>query len=109
MEQLAIPPVTSSNQPRAALGTFVCPSSTGGSQVYAFVPLNDFFSNPVQVNFPGTNTFRLTCIGTDGSYNVTYLILVPSTNSATLRPYRCSRPDFPTPAQPALAPSRRFR
>ena len=102
MERLAIPTVTSSNQPRAALGTFVCPSGTGGPQVYTFVPLNDFFSNPVQVNFPGTNTFRLTCIGTDGSYNVTYLILVPSTNAATLRPYASA--GFPFPGATGVNP-----
>ena len=103
MERLAIPTVTSSNQPRAALGTFVGPSNTGGVQDYAFVQLNDFFSNPVLVNSPGTNTFRLTCIGTDGSYNFTYLILVPSTNAATLRPYVSA--GFPYPGATSVGPN----
>jgi len=101
MERTAAAIVTSSNQPRAALGTFVCPN-TGAPQNWTFVPLNDFFSNPVLVNFPGTNTFRFTCIGSDGSYNFYYLILVPSTNAATLRPYLAS--GFPYPGATGVGP-----
>jgi hypothetical protein len=86
MQELANPLATGSNQPLAAIGTFVCPQ-TGGPQDWTFVELKDFFSNPVMVNFPGTNTLRMTCIGTSGSINWSYLIFVPQTNTATLRPY----------------------
>jgi hypothetical protein len=101
MERLANPTATSSNQPRATLGTFVCPN-TGGAQNWTFVQLKDFFSNPVQVSFPGTNTFRNTCIGADGNYNVTYLIFVPNTNAATLRPYLSA--GFPYPGANGVFP-----
>ena len=102
MERMASPTVNSTNQPRAAQGTFVCPSDTGGVQSYTFVPLTDFFSNPVMINYAGTNTFRLTCIGSGGSYNVTYLTLIPSTNTATLRPYLAS--GFPYPGASGVGP-----
>jgi hypothetical protein len=92
-ERTASSTATSSNQARAALGTFVCPADTGGSQSYTFVPLKDFFSNPVEVRYSGVNTFRTTRIG--GSYNFNYLILVKTTNTATLRPYISS--GFPYP------------
>jgi hypothetical protein len=88
-ERLANPTATTSNQPAAALGTFVCPN-TGGAQNWTFVPLKDFFSNPVLVRFSGTNTFRTTSLADDGTYNFNYLIFVPVTNSATLRPYLAS-------------------
>jgi len=101
MERLAAPLATSSNQPRASLGTFVCPN-TGGPQNWTFVQLKDFFSNPVLVNFPGTNTFRFTCIGSDGNYNFYYLILVPSTNTATLPPYLSA--GFPFPGAAGVEP-----
>jgi hypothetical protein len=101
MERLASATVTSSNQPRASLGTFVCPN-TGGAQNWTFVTLKDFFSNPVQVRLPGTNTLRLTCIGSDGNYNVTYLILVPNTNTAVLHPYLAS--GFPYPGAGGVNP-----
>lgn len=94
IERLATPTAVSSNQPRASLGTFVCPN-TGGAQNWTFVQLKDFFSNPVYVNFPGTNTFRLTDIGDSGSYNVNYLTLVPVTNTATLLPYLSSGYPYP--------------
>jgi hypothetical protein len=94
MEHLANSTATSSNQPRAALGTFVCPN-TGGAQNWTFVQLKDFFSNPVQVHFSGTHTFKNTCLGADGNYNVTYLIFVPNTNANTLRPYVSSGFPFP--------------
>ena len=97
MEELANPLATGSNQPLASMGTFVCPQ-TGGTQNYTFVPLKDFFSNPVMVDFSKTNTFRLTCIGNSGSYNVNYLIFVPQTNTATLRPYIAAGFPFPSAA-----------
>jgi hypothetical protein len=85
-ERMATPQVSSANQPGAVLGTFVAPQ-TGGTQVYTFVPLKDFFSNPVLVNFGGTNTFRTTDIGGSGAYNLGYLVFVAVTNNTTLRPY----------------------
>src|SRR5439155_11943773 len=62
----------------------------------------DFFSGPVQVHFAGTNTFKTTCIGADGNYNVTYLIFVPNTNAATLRPYLSA--GFPYPGVGGVFP-----
>ena len=94
MQELANTLATSSNQPLATLGTFVCPQ-TGGPQNWTFVQLKDFFSNPVMVNFPLTNTFRMTCIGTSGNINWSYLIFVPQTNTATLRPYISEGFPFP--------------
>ena len=64
--------------------------------------LTDFFSNPVRLRFPGTNTFRTTCIGDNGSYNFNYLILVPSTNASTLRPYLSAGYPFPSATAVAL-------
>ncbi|MDB6017176.1 MAG: hypothetical protein JWR19_1665 [Pedosphaera sp.] len=93
LDRIATPKATGSNQPLAALGTFVCPANTGGSQGYTFVPLKDFFSNPVSIRFPGTNTFRSTRIG--GSYNFNYLLFVPNTNNATLTPYISAGFPFP--------------
>jgi hypothetical protein len=52
--------------------------------------LKDFFSNPVQIKFSGTNTFRTTSLADDGTYNFNYLIFVPNTNTATLRAYLAS-------------------
>ena len=101
MERSAAPTVTNASQPRASLGTFVCPQ-TGGAQNWTFVQLKDFFSNPVQLRLPGTNTFRLTDIGSDGSYNVNYLILVASTNTAALHPYVAS--GFPYPGASGIQP-----
>lgn len=86
LQELANLLAADSNQPLATLGTFACPQ-TGGPQDWTFVQLKDFFSNPVIVNFPGTNTLRMTCIGTSGSINWSYLIFVPQTNTATLTPY----------------------
>ncbi len=85
---------TTSNQPSAAMGTFVCPQ-TGGVQNYTFVQLKDFFSNPVTVNPGNTNTFRLQCVGSSGSYNLNYLIFVPQTSGGTLRPYLSEGFPFP--------------
>jgi hypothetical protein len=87
LERLASPVVTSTNQPRAALGAFFCPPDTGGVQNFTSVPLTDLFGNPVSVRLPGTNTFRTTCVGSGYSYNFAYLIFVPSTNDSSVRPY----------------------
>jgi hypothetical protein len=106
MERLTTQTVTSSNQPRAALGTFVCPSDTGGVQNYTFVAMKDIFSNPVLINYSGTNTFRLTCIGSDGSYNLSYLTLVPATAAGTLRPYISS--GFPYPGATGVGPDQQI-
>lgn len=106
LERLASPTATAAEQPRAALGTFVCPQNTGGSQSYTFVPLKDFFSNPVEIRFAGTNTFRATCIGSDGSYNFNYLMLVPSANTNTLRPYISA--GFPYPGVGGVMPDQRI-
>ena len=101
MERAGSPTVNSTNQPRTSLGTFVCPN-TGGPQSWAFVPLTDFFSNPVQIRLPGTNTLRLTSLGSDGSYNLHYLILVPNTNAVALHPYIAS--GYPFPNATGVAP-----
>ena len=101
LERSANPTATTANQPRAALGTFVCPN-TGGIADYTFVPLADFFGNPVEVRFPGTNTFRCTSLADDGSYNFAYLILVPSTDTNTLRPFISA--GFPYPGVTGVAP-----
>jgi hypothetical protein len=101
-ERLASSTGTSSSQLRAALGTFVCPSDTGGFQSYAFVPLTDFFSQPVRIRFPGTNTFRCTSVGTGNSYNFSYLIFVPAENTNTVRPFISAGFPFPS-AQATVA------
>jgi hypothetical protein len=101
MEYMATPEVDSTNQPGAVLGQFNAPQ-TGGTQNYTFVPLTDFFSNPVLINFGGTNTFRNTDIGGSGSYNVGYMVLVGVTNSGTLRPYLTS--GFPFPSATGVNP-----
>ena len=87
LEHLIEPTATTSDQARVTLGTFHCPSDTGGFQSYVFVLLADSLGHLVLVRFPGTNTFRCTCIGNSGSYNLNYLFLVPVTNAPTLRPY----------------------
>lgn len=103
LERLAAPQVLdTTNQPGASLGTFVCPNN-GGIQSWAFVPLTDFFSNPVLVNFGGTNTFQTQDIGVSGTYNVSYMILVAVTNTATLRPYLTS--GFPYPGASGVTPN----
>jgi hypothetical protein len=94
LERMATATVSSTNQPGAVLGTFVAPE-TGGTQNYTFVPLHDFFSNPVLINFSGTNTFRITDIGGSGAYNVSYLLLLAVTNQVTLRPYISSGYPYP--------------
>lgn len=88
VENMASPEVSTANQPGATLGQFNIPD-TGGAQDWTFVPLTDFFSNPVLINFGSTrtNTFRVTDINGDGAYNLSYMVLVAVTNTATLRPY----------------------
>ncbi len=100
-ERMAAAEVNSANQPGAVLGTFVCPS-TGGTQNYTFVPLKDFFSNPVLINSGGTNTFRISDISGSGVYNVGYMVLIGVTNSGTLRPYVTS--GFPFPSATGVNP-----
>jgi len=96
-ERMTTAQVNSANQPGAELGTFVCPD-TGGTQNYTFVPLKDFFSNPVLINSGGTNTFRISDISGSGVYNVGYMVLIGVTNSGTLRPYVTSGFPFPSAA-----------
>ncbi len=87
LERLASPLATSASQGRAALGSFLCPPDTGGVQNYTFVPLTDLFGNPARQRLPGTNTFRCTSVGTSGTYNFTYLVLIPAANTNTILPY----------------------
>jgi hypothetical protein len=94
LERMATATVNSSNQPGALLGTFVAPD-LGGTQNYGFVPLTDFFSNPVLINFGGTNTFRTTDIGASGVYNLGYLLLLAVTNQIPLGPYVASGYPYP--------------
>ena len=101
LSRMATPEVSTSNQPDATLGTFVAPP-TGGTQNWTFVPLHDFFSNPVLINFGGTNTFRITDIGASGTYNVGYLLFVAVTNNATMRPYISA--GFPYPGAAGVNP-----
>jgi hypothetical protein len=90
----AAPTATTTNQPLMPLGTAVCPAFTGGSQTYAFVPLTDFFSQPVLLRLNGNNTLRSMRIG--GGYNFNYLVLVPGNTTNTLRPYISAGFPFPT-------------
>jgi hypothetical protein len=99
LERHANPTATSSNQPSAALGTFVGTDATG-LQNYRFIPLKDIFSNPVEIRFSGTNTFRTKRVS--GAYNFNYILLVPSTNAATLRPYISAGYPFPGAGSVAL-------
>jgi hypothetical protein len=101
LARMATAEVSTTNQPGAVLGQFNCPQ-TGGTQNYTFVPLTDFFSNPVLINFGGTNTFRTTDIGGNSSYNLGYMVLIGVTNSGTLRPYLTS--GFPYPSATGVNP-----
>ncbi len=105
LSRMAAPTVNGSNQPNAALGTFVAPN-TGAAQNYTFVPLKDFFSNPVLINFGGTNTFRVTDVGGSGSYNLGYMLLLATNNVGTLRPYVAS--GFPYPSATGVNPEGLF-
>jgi hypothetical protein len=100
-ERTAAPFATTTNQPRAAIGTFVGFNTGNIVSNYAFVALKDFLSQPVAVRFAElTNTFRLTRIG--DSYNLDYLIFVPITNTAVQRPYLSAGGPFPS--QTGVAP-----
>ncbi|EEF58129.1 hypothetical protein [Pedosphaera parvula] len=101
VERLANPTATTTDQPNAALGTCIIPV-TGGSKIYSgqMVPLTDFFGNTVQIHFAGTNTFRETAIN-NRAYNLNYLMFVPNTNTATLKPYLSA--GYPFPGAPAVA------
>lgn len=100
MDRLASSTATVSNQPLAALGTFVGVNTGDVISNYTFVPLKDMFSSNVLVRFSSTglttNTFRLTRIG-DG-YNLNYLIFVPSTDASVQRPYLSAGFPFPNAA-----------
>ena len=86
MERSATPFVTTTNQPRASLGTFVGHDTGNIISNYAFVPLKDFLGSNVVVRFAQlTNTFRLTRIS--DSYNLDYLLFLPVSNTNTQRPY----------------------
>jgi hypothetical protein len=65
------------------------------------IPLTDFFSNPVQIRFPGTNTLRERALN-NRAYNLNYFIFVPTTNTATLRPYLSSGYPYPGAANVPL-------
>ncbi|MCX6896712.1 MAG: Ig-like domain-containing protein [Verrucomicrobia bacterium] len=94
MERDASPFATTTNQPRASLGTFVGNNIGDIVTTYAFVPLKDFFGSNVVVRFAQlTNTFRLTRIG--DPYNLDYLLFVPVSNTATQRPYISAGYPFP--------------
>jgi hypothetical protein len=95
IERHANPTATTTTQPKAALGTCIIPP-TGGSKIYSgpMIPLTDFFGNPVQIRFPGTNTFRELAVN-NRAYNLNYLMFVPNTNTATLKPYLSAGYPYP--------------
>ncbi len=103
LERMSAQEVSTASQPGATLGQFNVPY-TGAAQNWTFVPLTDFFGNPVQVNFgnTATNTFRITDISGNGAYNVSYIVLVALTNQTTLRPYLTS--GFPFPGASGVNP-----
>jgi|GEM_PF-3135615 len=86
LDQDAATTATGTNQARVALGTFVSPFS-GGPQAYEFVPLKDIFSSNVLVHFSSTSPTTLRCTALGTGYNFNYLIFVPVTNTATLKPF----------------------
>jgi hypothetical protein len=100
LEELAAPTTTNSSQPRAALGTFVCPANAASPAAYANVPLADFFGNPMVLQLNGTNTLRATCLS--NGYDVNYLLFLPVTNTAPLRP--CITAGYPAPGAANVAP-----
>jgi hypothetical protein len=87
MNLLADATATTTNQPRAALGTCSVPN-TGGSKVYSgqLVPLADFFGTPVVLALSGTATLQQAAISSRG-YNLNYLMLVPNNTTNLLKPY----------------------
>ena len=84
---LANSTATTTNQPRAALGTCSVPN-TGGTTVYSgqLVPLADIFGNPVVLNLSGINTLQQAPM-TSRSYNLYYLMMVPDGSTNLLTPY----------------------
>jgi hypothetical protein len=100
LEELAAPTTANSYQPRAALGAFVCPANAASPASYANVPLADFFGNPVILQLHGTNTLRATCLSS--GYDVNYLLFLPVTNTALLRP--CITAGYPFPGATNIAP-----
>jgi hypothetical protein len=108
LERLANPTATTTEQPKAALGTCIIPV-TGGSKIYSgqMVPLTDFFGNTVQIRFPGTNTIRETAVN-NRAYNLNYLMFVPNTNTATLKPYLSAGYPYPGAVGVALESSISF-
>jgi hypothetical protein len=107
-ERLASPTATTSNQPLASLGTFVGYNTGDIVSNYAFVPLKDFFSSNVLVRFSTTNattnTLRLTRIS--DSYNLDYLLFVPSGDTNTQRPYLSA--GYPFPGATGVEPDQQF-
>jgi len=108
IDRLANPTATTVGQPQAALGTCIIPA-TGGSKIYsgAMIPLTDFFGNIVQIRFPGTNTLRETALN-NRAYNLNYLMLVPNTNTTTLKPYLSAGYPYPGATGVALESSISF-
>lgn len=105
MERAASPYAPTTNQPLAALGTFVGPDTGNIVSNYAFVPLKDFYGNTVAVRFAHlTNTFRLTRIG--DPYNLDYLIFVPVADTNTQRPYLSA--GYPYPGAGGVLPDSRI-
>lgn len=100
IDRYAAATATTSNLSLVPLGTAVCPAFTGGSQEYAFVPLTDFFSQPVALHMNGTTTLRSLRLG--GGYNFNYFVMVPNTVNTTLRPYVSFGFPFPTAGGVAL-------
>jgi hypothetical protein len=100
LEELAAPAAANSVQPRAALGAFVCPANTASPATYTNAPLADFFGNPVVLQLNGTHTLRATCLSS--GYDVNYLLFLPVTNTAPLRPYVAS--GYPSPGATNIAP-----
>jgi hypothetical protein len=87
VDQLANSTATTSNQPLAILGTVVVPV-TGGSKIYSgqLQPLLDMFGNTVNLRLNGTTTLRVTATQSR-TFNLSYLMFVPNTNTALLKPY----------------------
>jgi len=108
IERLANSTATTANQPKAALGTCIIPA-TGGSKIYSgqMIPLTDFFGNIVQVRFPGTNTFREVAVN-NRAYNLNYLMFLPNTNTATLKPYLSAGYPYPGAVGVGLESSLQF-
>jgi hypothetical protein len=101
LEEMARPRATDADQPRAALGSFVCPANAASPASYTNVPLADFFSNPVVLQLDGTNTLRATCRA--GGCDLNYLLFLPATNVTPLRPYIAT--GWPSPGATGVAPN----